>query len=327
VISSRLRRLGRRLGWRLRPPVLSLGGGGARGFAHIGVLEALDQNTLHPRAMAGTSMGAVIAAMYAALGSASAVRERWEEALDRGLLPEIKGPSDRKRGGTSAHPLLQRARKLRDTIVVAFAIQRESVLDDKPLIQALEYLLPDCLIEDLPLDLCFAATDLDTGEEVSICRGNLREAVKASSSVPGIAPPVLLDGRRLVDGGVVAELPVALALGMGRPVLAVDVSMDLPELGEDESALDTMMRTQLMTSRLLGRFQLKSARWVIRPDVGNTLWSEWDQLERMIRLGRDEMEAWLDGRDGFARDIPGHEPEASTIDKSRDDQSSEDRLS
>ncbi len=294
--STLLRLFSRRLHWKLRKPVLALGGGGARGFAHIGVLESLDRAGLKPCAIAGTSMGAVIAGMYASLGSASAVRKRWEQALEKGLIPDIKGPPGAERSGVSAHPLLQRARRLRDTIVVAFAVQKESVLNDDPLVRALDFLLPDRMIEDLPLKICMTATDLGTGEEVPLCSGSLRLAVKASSSVPGIAPPVELEGRRLVDGGVVAEIPVGLASRMGRPVLAVDVAMDLPKQ-EDETALDTMMRTQLMTSRLLRNYQLEQAQWVVRANVGDTLWSEWNRFDEMLDRGRKAMSAWLEGLD------------------------------
>lgn len=243
-------------------------------------------------------MGAVIAGMYATLGSAQAVRERWRQALDQGLIPEIKGPGS-DHGDTEGlrHPLLQRARRIKDTIVVAFAIHRESVLDDEQLVKALDFLLPDCMIEDLPIKLCFAATDLDTGDAVDLCRGSLRKTVRASSSVPGVAPAVHLSGRRLVDGGVVAETPVGPASRMGRPVLAIDVSMSLPPAGKDDSALDTMMRTQLINSHLLLDYQLQAARWVIRPDVGSTLWSEWDRFDEMIDHGRHAMDHWFAGQD------------------------------
>lgn len=295
---SHLKGLARRLSWQLHPPTLALGGGGARGFAHIGILESIESRGLPVRKIAGTSMGAVVAAMYASLGSASAVRQRWEEALQEGLIPEIKSPNKARNDEEgSRHPLLQRARKLKDTLIVAFAIYRESVIDDDQLVRALDFLLPECNLEDLPITLSFSATDLDSGEEVELSRGPLRATVKASSSVPGVAPPVQFDGCRLVDGGVIAEVPVQLARRIGRPVIAVDVSMDLPGRGEDDNALDTMLRTQLMTARLLRQYQLRDARWVIRPPVGDLLWSEWKKFDEMIDAGRRAMDRFFKGED------------------------------
>lgn len=288
--------LSRRIAWKLRPPTLALGGGGARGFAHIGVLESIESRGLAIRKIAGTSMGAVVAAMYAELGSASAVLARWTEALDRGLIPEIKGPGKPHEAEDGLrHPLLQRARKLKDTLIVAFAIHRESVIDDDQLVRALDFLLPDKNIEDLPIPLCFATTNLENGEEIDLCHGPLRAAVKASASVPGVAPPVHMNGYRLVDGGVVAEVPVQLARRMGHPVLAVDVSIELPRIGEDDTAFETMMRTQVMTSHLLLRHQLRDAQWVIRPSVGELLWSEWEKMHEMSEAGRKAMDLWFDG--------------------------------
>jgi len=292
-----LRGRARRLAWRLHPPALALGGGGARGFAHIGVLESIEKHGLEIRKIAGTSMGAVVGAMYAAMNSADAVRERWKDALEQGLIPEIRGTSSRESEANIRHPLLQRARKLKDTLIVAFAIHRESVIDDERLVKALDFLLPDLEISDLTLPFCCTATDLENGGEVDLCGGPLRNCIKASASVPGVAPAVAMEGRRLVDGGVVAEVPVELAARMGRPVLAVDVSMDIPGTGKDDTALDTMMRTQMMTAHLLRQYQLRDARWVIRPSVGSTLWSEWDRFDEMVDAGRRAMDAWLEGRD------------------------------
>ena len=110
-------------------------------------------------------------------------------------------------------------------------------------------------------------------------------AVKASSSIPGMVPAKPVDGLDLVDGGVVAEVPVAAARELGRPVLVVDASMEIPPPGEDDLALDTMMRTQMMTSRLLRDRQLEDAMWVIRPEIGHVAWADWGTFEQMIEAG------------------------------------------
>jgi NTE family protein len=268
-----------RLAWRVRPPVLALGGGGARGFAHLGVLQVLDEQGLPVRAVAGTSMGAVIGAMYCSAGSAEPVIDAWQRAIDEDLVPPVRTMRRIPEAHQHEHPLVQVARKLRNRIVVSFVVNRSTMLDDKDLVRVFDLLIPDITIEDLPLPFVAVATDLESGDEVRIREGSLRHALKASSAIPGVLPA-------LVDGGVVAEVPVASAKALGWPVVAVDVSMEPPPLQEHDMVLDTMMRTQMFTARLLRRRQLSKVRAVIRPRVGHTTWADWDRFDELVAEGR-----------------------------------------
>ena len=285
-MSGSVQRWLQRLRWRLRPPVLALGGGGARGFAHLGLLEVMEGRTLTPRGIVGTSAGAVIGAMYLAYDSMNAVTQRWRQAFDRKLIPDVGVVGSVDEEGAKEHPLLQAARKIRDRVVISLAVNRSTMMDGEDLQEALDFLVPDLEIDQLRLPFTAVATDLETGEEVRLSHGSLREAVRASSSIPGVVPAVRIGRRLLVDGGVVAEVPVAAAVALGRPVVAVDVSMELPAYREDRLVLDTMMRTQLMTSARLRRFQLAAADRVIRPDLGPVSWSEWDRFDELVELGR-----------------------------------------
>ncbi len=278
----------RKLWWRLRPPVLALGGGGARGFAHLGVLEVLQDLGLPFRAVAGTSMGSVIGGMYLYWGDTAAVRERWESAFASEIVPEV--PTVDVGGGSEEradNPLLQMARRFKNRLVISVAVNRSTIAEQDDFVRVLEHLLPeDRRIEDLPRPYVAVATDIETGEEVRLRTGSLRRAIQASSSIPGLVPPVEVDGRLLVDGGVVAEVPVGAAAELGRPVVAVDVSMDLPPYRPDALVLHTTFRTGVMTSRLLRWYQLREADMVIRPQVGVSSWSEWDKREVFIEAGR-----------------------------------------
>jgi NTE family protein len=275
----------RRVLMRARPPVLALGGGGARGFVHIGVMRVLDAGSVRVRAVVGTSMGALMGAMYLTHGSAASVERSWRNAVESGLLPAVRQVRMVPRAEKKEHPLIQVARQIKNQVVVSFALNRSTVLDGSVLDQAVDHLLPDMLIEELPRPFVAVATDVESGEEVRLGRGSLRMAVKASSSIPGMVPAKLVDGRALVDGGVVAEVPVAAARALGRPVLVVDASMEIPPVEKDDLALDTMMRTQMMTSRLLRRRQLADAAWVIRPKIGSVAWADWAAIDEMIAAG------------------------------------------
>jgi NTE family protein len=279
--------------WRLRPPVLALGGGGARGFAHIGVLEVLQQHGLKIRAIAGTSMGAVLGAMYLHEGSTKAVLEKWREVLAAGIIPTVRPIGSNSEAGAREHPLIQAARRFRDRVVVSMAMNRSTVIDDSALKATLEALVPDVDLGDLPRQLVVVATDLETGEEIRLREGRLRSLLKASSSIPGLVPAEEHDGRQLVDGGVVAEVPVGAARELGRPVIAVDASMELPSFQSPGIVLDTIMRTQMMTAALLRNKQLAKADHVIRPQVGDATWADWDRLDALVESGRLAAREWL----------------------------------
>ncbi len=279
--------------WRLKPPVLALGGGGARGFAHLGVLQVLDEARLPVGAIVGTSMGAVVGGMYLAHGSAAHAIDLWREAVEQGMIPSVRPIGRVPRADTREHPLIQVARRIRNRVVISFAMNRSTVLDDTELEQALEYLIPDVQFSDLSQKLVVVATDLETGEEVRLRQGSLRAALDATSAIPGMVPAVEVDGRRLVDGGVVAEIPVVAARDEGWPVVAVDTSMDIPPIAMDDLVLDTMWRTQMMTARLLRQRQLRSATHVIRPKVGDARWAEWHRFDEFVEAGREATREFL----------------------------------
>ncbi|MCU0302453.1 MAG: patatin-like phospholipase family protein [Thermoanaerobaculales bacterium] len=284
----------RRLAMRARPPTLALGGGGARGFVHIGVLRVLDERSVPIGAIAGTSMGSLMGAMYLVLGDAAKVEQAWRQAVDDGVLPAVRQVRMVPRVEKKEHPLLQVARQLRNRVVVSFALNRSTVLDGFVLDRVVDRLLPDVLIEDLPRPFAAVATDLSSGAETLLRTGSLRRAVKASSSIPGMVPATIIGGRPLVDGGVVAEVPVAPARVLGWPVLAVDASMEIPPPADDDLALDTMMRTQQMTANLLRERQLAGATWVVRPDIGHVAWADWGAFEAMIAAGASAARAFFD---------------------------------
>ncbi|HUK12489.1 MAG TPA: patatin-like phospholipase family protein [Thermoanaerobaculaceae bacterium] len=278
----------RRSARRPRGVLLALGGGGARGLAHIGVLSVLEEAGVRVAGIAGTSAGAVVGAMWLTMGSSEAVLVRWRQFLAAGFpraLPDVRLTEN----VTSRDSLLlQFARRLKRHAIVALALERRSWLEHAEIEKALAFLVEDRRIEDLPLPFMAVATDFATGEPVVLRHGPLRLALMASSAIPAVLPPYLVGGRALVDGGSVADVPVVQARLLGRrPLVAVDVG---EEVGADDAGSITLPRAILrgatMTHKALRDLITRDADLVVRPAVGDAHWSEFGRLEELVEAGR-----------------------------------------
>lgn len=269
--------------------VLALGGGGARGLAHLGVLEVLEDAEIPVVGIAGTSAGAVVGAMWLTWGNTQKVRQRWEEFLASDFpshLPEVRLTEE---VSSRDNLLLSFAQRLQQGAQVALALHRRGLVEREDLDRAVAFLLPETQIEALPRPFVAVVTDFATGKPLAVGRGNLRQAVAASSAVPGVVPPYSLDGKYVLDGGVAAEVPVEQARGLApRPVVAVDVG-DLPDPSEDPRRITVprvLMRASIMTHARLRQLLVASADLVIRPEVWGMHWSEFRRLEEAVEAGR-----------------------------------------
>ena len=186
-----------------RPRIgMALGGGSARGYAHIGVLATLENHGLAPDLIVGTSFGAVIGALYAAGHTVAQLRHDASVMRRRHLLPQL----------------------------VDFGLHRAALFEGRRLESYFEALTEGRTFADLDVPLVIVATDVDTGERVLINEGSLSRALRASTAMPGVFWPVEVDGRRLVDGGLGAPVPldtldefdVDIRIGIGAGMTADD---------------------------------------------------------------------------------------------------------
>ena len=174
---------------------LALSSGGARGLAHIGVIEELESQGYRITSIAGCSMGALIGGVYAA-GKLEEFRE-WMKTVDRKKMLELTD----------------------------FSLSLNHIVKGTRIIKAIMEFVPDVLIEDLPIPYCAVATDWISGREVVIDKGSLFEAIRASISLPTFYEPVRRDGMILIDGGVVNPIPMnRVKRHEGDLLVAVDVS-------------------------------------------------------------------------------------------------------
>lgn len=263
---------------------LALGGGGARGLAHIGVLKVLVREQIPISAVAGTSMGGIIGALYA---TGKSIEEIEAEALKRGDIGQIY--------------------KLIDLRLVGSGLIKGNRI--KKLLA--EMLGAETTFADLRLPCAVATVDYDTGREVVLKDGSLVEAVRATMSVPGIFEPVALGNYRLVDGGVLDNVPVGTARALGAErVIAVDVlpNFRLNEAGQPPVVLPLqphrmprayreLWHMELIMIAALTEYRLKEtpADVVIRPNLSHKmdLMTSFDLGREAIACGEEAAEAAL----------------------------------
>jgi NTE family protein len=215
---------------------LALGGGAARGFAHIGVIKVLEAQGIIPDLIVGTSAGAVVGALYAA--------------------------------GNNGFELQKLAHKLDETKLTDWSVPDRGVLKGEGLQKFVNDAVAQRPIEGLKKPFAVVATDLNSGESILFRTGNTGMAVRASATVPGVFRPVAINGHEYVDGGLSSLVPVHGARQMGADVvIAIDISAP-PGNQPVRGTLDILLQTFTIMGQNLARYELKEADVVIRPQVG-----------------------------------------------------------
>lgn len=218
---------------------LALGAGAARGFAHIGVIKALEAQGIRPDIVVGSSAGSVIAALLAS-GATGNELNRLALNLDEATIADWGLPFAGRFGGLIKGDALQN--------MVNREVQNKT-------------------IEQMRIPLGIVATDLQSGKGILFRSGNTGLAVRASCSVPGVFQPAVISGREYVDGGLVAPVPVSYARQMGATiVIAVNISSE-PVHQDASGTLGVLQQTISIMQRSINQYELKSADIVIQPQL------------------------------------------------------------
>ena len=232
---------------------IALGGGAAKGFAHIGVIKMLEANGLRVEYVAGTSAGSVVGAMYAS-GMSSFELQQTALALNEDQIRDISLFS----GG------IVKGLKLQNYI--------NTMVKNKP-------------IEGMKIPLAIVATKLETGERTVFARGNTGQAVRASSSIPGVFEPVTIGQWHYVDGGIVSPVPVDATRGLGADlVIAVDISSKASGKNPD-GMMGIVSQSISIMGQKLGAQELTRADIIIRPRVATIGPAEFEQRNQAIIEG------------------------------------------
>jgi len=240
---------------------LALGGGAARGFAHIGVIQVLEEAGIRPSLVVGTSAGSLVAALYAS-GKGGAELGLMADAMDESAITDWSFPG---RGLIRGEAL---ARFVRDNT-------------------------GGRSIEKMPLPLGIVATDLDNGQPILFQVGDPGVAVRASSAVPAVFQPVRIGSREYVDGGLVSPVPVRFARQMGAEfVIAVDIT-DPPDGGATGDVMRILLQTFSIMGRSINHFELRDADVVVRPRLAGVSSADFAARKRSIQAGREAALAML----------------------------------
>ena len=277
-----------------RPRIgLALGGGGARGLAHVGVLQWLEEHRIPVDAIAGTSIGGLVAGGYAVGRSADELAQLLRDTdWDALFLADI--PFDlrefRRKEDRREYPIVVEF-GLKDGLSLPSGLSAGHQIGLFLSRLAFPYAAP-LDFDDLPIPLRVVATDLEAAEVVAIGTGALGRALRATMAIPGVFTPVTLDGRLLVDGGLLNNVPVdtVRALGAER-VIAVDVGAALAARDEFRSPLDILNQAVGVMMIERSRRQMETADLVITPDVGMFGSTDWRQSDELVRRGYEAMTA------------------------------------
>lgn len=265
-----------------------LGGGGVRGLAHTGVLQALAKHDLEPDVVVGVSMGAVVAVTYA-------MRSDWQEALlsfDRSRLPAFGLPGDGE--AESLARLRSVVRSARTLAPSVWTWGRQGYEEYGR--ASLGSLLGDgASFATARIPLAVVATDLVSGSRIVLRDGDVVGATLASAAIPGIAKPVMVDGRQLIDGGFVDPAPIDVAYDLGADVVvAVHAGQHLAP-NDADNWVTALVRGLEIAQRSFANERLRDADLVLRPDYGqrvNIL--NFAVVEDVIGRGRVAAEAAID---------------------------------
>ena len=242
---------------------LALGGGAARGFAHVGVIQVLEEARIRPVLVTGTSAGSLVAALYAS--------------------------------GKNGAQLQQIAESMEEATIADWTLQvlSRGALRGEALAKYVNVQVGQKQIEALPMPLGIVATDLNSGNDIVFQRGDTGTAVRASSAVPAVFQPVKIGSREYVDGGLVSPVPVRAAKKMGAElIIAVDISSP-PEAASASGTLEILLQTFTIMGKSINSLELQGADVVIRPQLLGISSADFGSRKRSIEAGRKAMLAAL----------------------------------
>lgn len=266
---------------------LVLGGGGAKGFAHLGAITVLERKKLRPDIICGTSAGSLAGAFYAMYAERITELENIERTREFRILERLKMETVEFEKDTQGF-FMKTISTVKKKLLLVKILRDNALVREEDTIPVFTELFGDMKFEDLPFPLVVAAFDLVSGKDIYIKSGLLWKGILASCSIPGIFPPVEHNGMLLVDGGVTNRLPVKCAVVSGaQNVIAIDLSSPLTPAREMNSVVNMHLRTDEILASRFDLYNINMADLVIKTGLEDMRWSDFSKYRHAIDTGKE----------------------------------------
>ncbi|MBO1004917.1 patatin-like phospholipase family protein [Pseudogracilibacillus auburnensis] len=240
-----------------RPKIgLALGSGGARGFAHLGVIKALQKNSIPIDLIAGSSIGALVGCFYA-----------FGHDLDH---------------------LIKLSTAFKRKYYLDFTVPKMGLIAGNRIKDLIDLFMHGKNIEDLSIPITVVATDLQTGEKIEFSKGRISDTVRASIAIPGIFTPQELNGRMLIDGGVVDRVPVSTVKKMGADIIIGSDVAGINPHAEITTIYEVIMQSLDIMQMEIGASRKNESDLMLRPPVGHFSARAFRQIDEIIKIGEEE---------------------------------------
>ena len=273
---------------------LALGGGGVRGFAHLGVIEVLEREGIPIDMIVGSSVGAAVGAMYAFRPKIAPSLTQFRHYLHSDLYDATKLAYLRQSEESRENLYAKLKIRFAQGAVFATSLSKTSLFSEEVLRKNVQYLIPPVNIEESLIPLQIVSFDLQSGDQVILSEGSLVEAVMASCAIPGVFPPVKHGEMELMDGGIVNPVPCDIARNMGADiVIGVDLSPGPDPLMQLSNSYEVAMRAADISRFRLKRLIVQEADAVVPVSTSDVFWADFSQFDHCVEMGRQCAEAAL----------------------------------
>ena len=271
---------------------LALGGGGSRGVAHIGALQALHSSGISPDIIAGTSSGSTIGAMYAATLDPFWIENRFRDFMETDLFFKFRSGS--LIDGRNEETFLEKVTtKVKQHYMVVLGLNKSFVAKREIIEKAVNFLVPCNDFSELKIPMEIVAVDIQSGEEIIYHEGDLKESIIQSSSIPGFFEPTLKGEKIIVDGGVASPIPIQTLKNKVSKIMAVDITNNQLKPLKSPNMIEIMRRSDIITSLKLKAKLSSEADILVKPNVAGIHWSDFENFNKLLYSGKSAMEKIL----------------------------------
>jgi len=271
---------------------LALGGGAARGLAHIGALKALEEADIPIHYISGCSIGSIVGGLYALRPNARIVETQIRDYLAHEVFNKTKMDFLQNSNLQDGGGFFYRFRNyIKKGVVYSLALIKISFISPEIVEENNHYLFGDKEFKHTIIPFCAVASDINNACEIVLTQGSLGKSISASCAIAGIMPIQKIEGKYLVDGGYLDLVPIEPVQNMGATfVIAIDVSKESAvEEGVYNNSLDIVLRSGEISHNALFHIQLKKADMVIHPAVSSIHWADFSKFEETVKIGYESV--------------------------------------